>query len=265
MESFNCWREYLELQVKLFAAAEIELFKRHGLGELNSPLIDIGCGNGAYARFLKSQLPELNISCVDTDPVRLAEFEASLLTTPLPGVTQAVWSVSKEPPPATIQKHRSALMRYVVQYADDSVDFLRAVSEVLEPGATIFIVEEDDGFYKSFPAFRALERFLEINRAWADKYGCSREMGREIPAIVIQAGFRVKHVEVLTHSNFSVDANLLIRYFELALAIVASSTPDVISATEAKKVADQMREFLAVNQSSCFFFYPQIVTIAEKA
>lgn len=254
------WREYLDLQVSLFASAEIDLFSRFGLSETLSPLLDVGCGTGAYASYLRSRLPNLELVCIDSDKNRLDAFRATL--SPSSNVRTELWSVGVDEPPKEMGALKGAIARYVVQYAPDPCKFLGDVAKVLAPGSPIFIIEEDDGLYNSYPRFEALHRFLEINQRWADLYGSTRQMGRQIPKIVKESGLEIRHVEVLCHANHNLDPMQLVRYFELALRIIAVSTPSVISETEANTLADEMKAYVRESDGKCFFYYPQVVTIA---
>ncbi|MFN8392397.1 MAG: methyltransferase [Bdellovibrionota bacterium] len=254
------WEEYLDLQVRLFAAAEIELFGRFGLDQSLSPLLDVGCGTGAYASFLRSKLPNIHLVCVDADKDRLSSLGACLLRDR--NIRTKHWSVGVDTPPEDLGALRGAIARYVLQYAPDPNRFLRDLAQVLVPGSPVYIIEEDDGLYHSYPPFEALDRFLEINQAWADLYGSTRQMGRKIPLIVKEAGWDIRHVEVLCHANHNLDALELVRYFELALRIIAHSTPEVVSPEQAAAVAAEMRSYVRQSAGRCFFYYPQVVTIA---
>lgn len=256
------WNTYLDLQVKLFAKNEFELFARHGL-PLKHPVLDLGCGPGLYSRALRKWSPSTPIVAVDTNQALLDRFRAALAKKPDAKIDIHHWSAGTGTPPTAIKKCKAAILRYVLQHTHDPVAVLKSVARTLPKGALIFIVEEDDGLYQFEPEFPAFRKLIDVWDRWAKEYGGDRQIGRKIPHIAAEAGLEVKDVQVICHTHYEPGLDPLLDYFMLSFGIVCETSPKVLSKAEAARLTKEFKKYRDAAGKNCFFFYPQVITIAK--
>lgn len=257
------WNTYLDLQVRLFAKAEFELFARKGLTEKHSPILDLGCGPGLYSRAFRKWAPHIRVVAADTNPALLGRFRSALKKNPDQGIEIIEWSAGQGKPPSQIQSCKAAVFRYILQHTQDPLKVLKSVTQELRKGTLVFIIEEDDGLFQFEPEFKAFRELIDHLRSWGKEFQTNRLMGRKIPYIASQAGLKVLDFEILCHTPYQTGIAPLLKYFILAMKIVSQTSPGVLSLMDVKRLEKEFEKYRKKYGKNCFFYYPQVITIAR--
>ncbi len=262
-DAVSNWRRYLELQVKLFAKTEFELFRQYGLNAQNSPILDLGCGPGLYSRALRAWDSSISVLAADTNEALLKELRDELKRLPDPGLSVIHWTAGASAPPTEIRSCKVAILRYVLQHNHKPVEILRALTQSLSKGTLVFLIEEDDGLYQFEPPFPAFEKLIGVWSKWAKAFKADRLIGRKLPKFAAKAGLEVVDLRVINHSPYLHGIESFLEYFKLSFDVVASTTPKVLNPTAARKMASDFDRYAAKNGPHCFIYYPQVVTVAR--
>lgn len=232
----------LDAQVDLFWPREAALYRRLGLSA-GMAVLDCGCGTGRLLVRLHEEFPGLRCFGIDVDaelagcaarragrvhPPAFAAARQSILNLEFPGDT-----------------FDFAVARLVLEHLPDPVAAAREVLRVLKPGGTaVFLANDFDFHLRTWPACPALEELYEAYRAARRRDGGNPCLGRQLPAVLANAGFGEVTLEVLSaHSRQAGDAAFLkAEGAGIPARMVASGqlAPDVLD-----RLAHQWRAMLA--------------------
>lgn len=257
------WTEMLEIQASLFGKKEIELLIRRGLPVPDGPVMDFGCGTGAYSRVLRGLFPSLKIIGVDINKQFLDVFKNLSAKKLDPLLEIKHWDSKKEDAPITVKNCKAAVLRLVLNPNAEPLNLLTSLKEKLSPGTLIFIIEEDDGLFVMDPEFDAFKRTL---KAWGDygkKAGSNRHIGRLVPRFASKAGLELVSVDYVSHTNIDVGLDKLFDYFIKTLRVINGLSSNIISKNAVDEIQDQFGKFSSLHKDDCLFVYPLIITTAR--
>lgn len=257
------WQNVLDLQAKLFGPKVIKYFSQFGLSESSGPLLDLGCGTGAYTLILKNKCPLLKIVAADANDELLETFRGKLQNEDNPDIQTIQWKAGHESVPNIIRECSSASLRLVLQHIKNPTKVLSILKETLKPGSKIYIVEEDDGFFQIYPENRGFQRIFKSWSDYEDHNLNSRYTGRQLPHFAKKAGLNVLHFDVLFHTQQEVGLQNIANYYLSTYHLVSLACPNLISKEDVESVSKDIEEYIANQNESCFLFYPQVVMIAE--
>jgi hypothetical protein len=151
----------------------------------------------------------------------------------------------------------------VLQHTTNPIAILKYLYEQLPPGGQIFVVEEDDGFFKCFPDCPAFYQVVDIWKKVCDHEGTVRYLGREIPELLTKAGFQVKRAKVLLHNNFEIGPDLL-EYLIATVQLLHYTCPQLVEASEVDRIRGEFERYTDRHGDSWFAVYPEILTMGVK-
>ena len=258
-EQAAVWRDFLSLQCALFSPGEIEVLKELGLAHDRGPLLDLGCGNGAYALRLRQRFPRLEILGADSSTALLRDFSDDIKASGIGGIRVMRWAAGQEPPPAEVGGCRSALLSVFLQHVAVPLDILAALRQALPAQARVFIIEEDDGLCVADPPCPPLDRLL---RVWNERHCGTRTFGRRVPGLARQAGLRVDDVRVCAHSTVRLGAEALFGYFKATLPLLLDERPGGLGRGQAIELARDLDRYVAEHGPRCCVIFPRMVVSA---
>lgn len=139
-----------------------------------------------------------------------------------------------------------AYARFLFQHLRDPSRALKAVHEKLVPGGRLAILDVDDGLFTFQPEIHGLNEFLEAANSAQSSLGGNRTIGRKLPQLLWQNGYKDIQVDVIPISTDDLGGKDFVDIttkFKLTLL-------DPIEQTKATEVIDCMVS--AVEQENCF-------------
>ena len=190
----------LRAQTQLGWAQEKQLLSRYGLQDGMS-VLEVGSGPGFFTERLLTLLPTSQITCVDKDPVFVAQAKLLLPTEELSRVHFVEASILTSDLPA--QTFDVALARFVFQHLDAPVAAAQAIWRLLKPGGKLIIIDSDDALFGIIhPPLPELALLLDAYAQAQARRGGNRYVGRQLWRILAQAGFLPQALDTLTlHSD----------------------------------------------------------------
>lgn len=261
----DSWDRYFNVQSALLGPQELALMQAWGFGRANHGVLDVGCGNATHGLWLAAQLPQVPFYGLDANQAFLQQAQRRAASAGIRHYALHRCDLGTERLPTALEgRFTQCLLRLVLQHTGDPVALLSSLYAQLPSGGQVFVVEEDDGFYAIHPPCRAYYRVGELLQRVGDAFGSRRFLGREVPSLLQQAGFRVRHVQVLLQTNLAAEQQFL-EYLQLAVELMHHSAPDLVSAAEAHDVIAELGRFGVEHRAHWFGVYPQVLAVGEKA
>lgn len=199
------WGRILAYQTTFFGPEELNVLRQWGFGNTEKGILDAGCGNGAYGLFLADHFPDVQFFGIDSNEKFIEEFHKKSKNSISNNYSIHKCDMDIDPFPKDIkEKFDQCLMRLVLQHVAKPISILQYIHGMLPSGGQIFVVEEDDGFFKIYPDCPAFHDVVRIWKEVCDYAGSVRYIGSEVPELLTKSGFIVKRAKVLLHSNFEV-------------------------------------------------------------
>ena len=258
------WDRYLNVQSALLGPQELALMQQWGFGRANNGVLDVGCGNGTHGLWLAAQFPQVQFCGLDANQAFLRQAQHRADSVGINNYHLYRCDLGKDRFPSALRgRFAQCLLRLVLQHTDDPVALLAGLRAQLPPGGQVFVVEEDEGFYAIHPPCEAYYRIAELFRRVGAALGSTRCLGRQVPELLQQAGFQVKYVQVLLHTNLAMEQKFM-EYLHLTVDILHQSAPDLVSAAEAQDIVAELDRFFATHRAHWFGVYPQVLAVGEK-
>jgi SAM-dependent methyltransferase len=257
------WIKTLQYQVDLFAAKEIKIMSRLGLGSGGRPMLDLGCGIGAFSKALRKHFPSQKIVATDNNEAFVTIFRNKLLSDPDPLTELIKWDTMNEATPPAVRKCHTVVMRLVLEYIKDPVAMLLHLKQCLPPRSLIFIIEEDDYFFQIHPDLDALWKVVKTWGLARERLDFKKYFGRQVPCVATNAGLKVLHAELIGHTNFDSDLREMFDYFVATMHLLHNHLPREIDPKEISQMERQFREYVAQNGNNCLLIVPYILTVAQ--
>lgn len=156
----KAWRNVLELQAEYFSPKVNKYFSNYGMFESSSPLLDLGCGIGAYSLLLKKQFPSLKIIAADANDDFLKILSDKITEKKIPDIETVHWKAGHEPAPNIVKECSAVALRLVLQHIKEPINILSTLKNNLKSGSKIFIIEEDDGYFQIYPENSGFQKYL---------------------------------------------------------------------------------------------------------
>lgn len=183
----------LDAQVDLFWATESVLLERYGL-KPGMNYLDCGCGPGRLIELVRGRFPGVRATGLEMDPILVEAARAKFN-----GSTDEVRIVqgTAEEPGLPEGSFDFITMRLVLEHVPDPVKALRSLRKLLKRDGRIFIVSNDFEYHtRTWPPVEELHDLYAAYRASRRKDGGDPCIGRRVPNLLRQAGFRVLSQEV---------------------------------------------------------------------
>jgi ubiquinone/menaquinone biosynthesis C-methylase UbiE len=189
----------LDSQVDLFWQAESALLERHGLRS-GMDYLDCGCGPGGLMERVRYKFPGVRMTGLEMDPI-LVEAAKDKFRQIGDSRVRIVQGTAEQPglPEAS---YDFITMRLVLEHVPDPSKALRSLKTLLRPGGRLFVISNDFEYHtRTFPPVEELHDLYKAYRAHRRKDGGDPCIGRRVPQLLREAGFRVMSQDVeIAHS-----------------------------------------------------------------
>jgi ubiquinone/menaquinone biosynthesis C-methylase UbiE len=189
--------DYLRRHVDRSWKKESRLLQSFGLADGMS-ILDLGCGPGHFSGRLAEWLPRARITALDSNPAMLDAARSEY------GSVEFVKG-SADATRLSGEAFDFVIARFLFQHLPDPVAVAKEALRILRPGGKLVIIDIDDDLFgvvePHVPGFR---RLLARYGAAQSQRGGNRRVGRSLPRILREAGFKDLQIEcVAIHSDES--------------------------------------------------------------
>jgi ubiquinone/menaquinone biosynthesis C-methylase UbiE/aryl carrier-like protein len=198
----------LNAQVDLFWDVEYAMLKRYGLRN-GIDMLDCGCGPGRLIELLKGEMPGLKITGLEMDHQLVDAARSMIAARGLSGCS--ILEGTAEQPGLADASFDFIVMRLVLEHVPDPLLALRSLGRLLRTGGRLVVISNDFEFHlRTWPPVPQLEILYEAYRASRRKDGGDPCIGRRVPRLLEQAGFKLTGNEIeLAHNALSGDKPFL--------------------------------------------------------
>lgn len=188
----------LDAQVDLFWAVESALLERHGL-KSGMNYLDCGCGPGRLIELVRDRFPGVRATGLEMDPILVEAARARFTGS---GSDVRIEQGTAEEPGLAEGSFDFITMRLVLEHVPDPVEALRSLRRLLKPSGRIFVISNDFEYHtRTWPPVEELHDLYAAYRASRRKDGGDPCIGRRVPVLLRQAGFRVVSQDVAIAHN----------------------------------------------------------------
>ena len=189
----------LDAQVDLFWQAESALLERHGLRS-GMDYLDCGCGPGGLMERVRYKFPGVRMTGLEMDAI-LVEAAKQKFRQIGDSSVRIVQGTAEQPGLAE-GSFDFITMRLVLEHVPDPANALRSLKKLLRPGGRLFVISNDFEYHtRTYPPVDELHDLYRAYRASRRKDGGDPCIGRRVPQLLREAGFRVVSQDVeIAHS-----------------------------------------------------------------
>jgi SAM-dependent methyltransferase len=176
-----------EEQLRLQAQAEIlapMVYKGIDFSNCKN-LLEIGSGVGAQTRILLERFPQLQITCVDSSAVQLAQARINLAS-----FGDRVRFVEQDGCSLHLsESFDAAFVCWTLEHVSSPIQFLNKLKEHLLPGARVYVTEVFNSSLFTSPGFSHLRHYFDAMNSFQRKIGGNPDVGIELGNLLARAGF----------------------------------------------------------------------------
>jgi ubiquinone/menaquinone biosynthesis C-methylase UbiE len=189
----------LDAQVDLFWQAESALLERQGLRS-GMDYLDCGCGPGGLLERVRDKFPGVRVMGLEMDPILVEAAEEKFRT--LGDSDVRIAQGTAEQPGLPQGSFDFITIRLVLEHVPDPVKALCSLKTLLRPGGRLFVVSNDfENHTSTFPPVEELHDLYKAYRASRRNDGGDPCIGRRVPQLIREAGFRLISQDVVIAHN----------------------------------------------------------------
>lgn len=148
-------------------------------------LLEVGSGVGAQTRILLERFPELQITCVDSSVVQLAQARINLAS-----YGDRVRFVEQDGCELQLgEQFDAAFVCWTLEHVPSPIQLLVKLKEHLQSGARLYVTEVFNSSLYVSPEYSHLRRYVEVMSDFQRKIGGNPDVGIELGNLMIEAGF----------------------------------------------------------------------------
>ncbi len=217
-------------------------------------LLEVGSGVGAQTRILLERFPDLQITCVDSSVVQLAQARINLAS-----YGDRVRFVEQDGCKLQLgERFDAAFVCWTLEHVPSPIQLLVKIKEHLQSGARLYVTEVFNSSLYVSPGYPYLQHYVEVMSNFQRKIGGTPDVGIELGNLLIGAGFSSCTTRF---DGFYLDARsgekrkLVTAYWK---ELLNSAAPALLAAEECTlEVVEKMLEDLEKlgNDENAIFFY----------
>ena len=148
-------------------------------------LLEVGSGVGAQTRILLERFPDLQITCVDSSAVQLAQARINLAS-----FGDRVHFVEQDGCALQLEaRFDAAFVCWTLEHVPSPIQLLARLKEHLLPGARGCVTEGFNSSLYVSPGFSHLQRYVELMSNFQRRIGGNPDVGIELGNLLSEAGF----------------------------------------------------------------------------
>lgn len=208
----------LNFQAEVAWPIERAALMRHGL-KPHSKVLDVACGTGTITRQIATLLQSGSIIGIDLNDSLLHEAQAKVISPAAKNLSFQKGDVYRLDQTA---QFNFAYARFLFQHLARPVAALRSIRSALQSGGRVLIVDVDDRDLTCAPSNDEFTQFLAEAARYQSNGGGNRMIGRALPDLLQQAGFRdIRHETI----RFDSDQLGLDQFLELTTSFKLEQFP----------------------------------------
>jgi uncharacterized tellurite resistance protein B-like protein len=256
----EAWQKYLDIQTQMLGPVELGWFKENGFGSDGSRVIEVGSAAGTYGSYVAHAFPNATFFGLEANE----NFIKNLDSTNFPSnYTTSHCMVGRDPVPQDCANAEQCYLRYVLQHISNPGRVLRSLHSELAPGAKVFIIEEDDEFFSSFPPYQPFDTVTDAWRRICKVSGTDSRIGRKLPIILAESGFKVEKFEICLRTNTELGDNF-INYFKLMSKIFYCSNSNIMPQNTLSMIEREFEEVRRSHKNTFTATYPHVLVVATR-
>lgn len=184
----------LDRQASVMVDKEVALLRSLGLTD-GQRVLDVGCGAGGLAIAVATHLPGTRVLGIDPNPVMTERADGARVKA---GVDNCSFELGNALAlPLQEESQDFLFSRLVLQHLSAPDEAVSEMARVLVPGGSVVLVDADDGGMVVHPEPKGYARMMETVQAIKIDMGANRRVGRELPALLLRAGFKNPGLKIL--------------------------------------------------------------------
>ncbi|MBD65837.1 MAG: hypothetical protein CME62_11565 [Halobacteriovoraceae bacterium] len=148
-------------------------------------VLDAGCGTGVLSRHISNNYPIASIDAFDYSDIRVAQ--AKTLVTPHQKNHIHFYQDDILQLAQTTGKFDHIISRYVIEHTNDARKAIENLSQYLQKGGTLSIIELDGVFFNLYTSHQELNELIAELKSLAP---FDLNVGRKVPAYLEQVGLK---------------------------------------------------------------------------
>ena len=148
-------------------------------------LLEVGSGVGAQTRILLEKFPNLQITCVDSSLLQLAQARINLAS-----FGDRVRFVEQDACVLQLEERFDAgFVCWTLEHVPSPIRLLIKLKEHLQPGARLYVTEVFNSSLYVSPGYSHLRYYVEVMSDFQRKIGENPDVGIELGNLMVEAGF----------------------------------------------------------------------------
>jgi len=224
----------------------------------STELLEVGCGVGAQTAILLRRHPGLHITGIDASGSNLTAATEYLETQP--GAAGRFTLVNADAAALEFEDGRfdSAFLCWILEHLPDPIQVLSEVRRVLRPGSRVVCTEVQNATFFLSPACPETLAYWDAFNELQLELGGDPYVGAKLGNLLLRAGFRDIHTEVLTVHLDGRQPEARTAFLDYWAELLLSGAPELLRAgrTDAAQVAAVERELADLGREpDAVFFY----------
>jgi len=259
----SLWTQFLEYQAALCIKKDISFFTHLNAIHFDAPILEFGCGVGAYTEQLRSHLPHIPIVATDFNLQFLNVLSQRLEKTSDHMVSTHQWDALNGPAPLAASACQTCIIRLVLQHVTDPISIVNSIKKILPKGSQIIIIEEDDDLIQVHPHADVFTQIMHLWKRYGNKYHNTRYMGRKLPKLIHDCQLKLCHYDIISHSNIENNTHDMAKFYIDSLPPIQAADESIMSDNEFQKIKSLVQDYVKKHADHCIITYPQVIAIAE--
>jgi SAM-dependent methyltransferase len=217
-------------------------------------LLEVGCGVGAQTRILLEKFSNLQITCVDSSAVQLAQARINLES-----FGDRVRFVEQDGVALQLgERFDAAFVCWTLEHVPSPIQLLIKLKEHLQPGARLYVTEVFNSSLYVSPGYSHLRHYVEVMSDFQRKIGGNPDVGIELGNLMREVGFSSCSTRF---DGFYLDARsgekrkLVADYWkELLNSAAPALLAEGVSTPSAVKKMQEDLEKLSNDENAIFFY-----------
>ena len=246
--------QILTMQTDYSWPKESECLEKHGLKDARR-VLDIGSGNGYFLCRMAERYPDKQFTGIEiSEPF----IERAFKTAREMKLSNVRFIHDKCPVQGMKEKFDFVLARLTIYWSSDREDVLAWAYEILENRTRIGIIELDYDWIYTYPHNPIINKVFAVHRREFEVHGADCSMGKKVPFILQNAGFKDIMFEVRSWwSSLELTNEQFFNLFSAYGMFSARIAPDVFSYDDYNSLIDFLN---MVNLSRAgIVVYPKLV------
>ncbi|WP_437600758.1 methyltransferase domain-containing protein [Sorangium sp. So ce590] len=189
----------LRAQVDLFWEKELQRYIAHGLRDGMS-IVDAGSGPGYFTSKLLHRFPGSHVTAIEQDPVMTERATAYWKEQGLARAVMVERSILDTGLPES--SFDFSIARLLLEHLESPAMGAREILRILKPGGKAVFVDNDFDLYtRTYPPVKSLKTLFEAYCACRESQGGHPRLGRRLPIVLKEAGYRNVDLDVVVAHN----------------------------------------------------------------